>query len=136
MKFYFLSAYRNLWRNPLFSLINIFGLSVGIACSLLILLYLANEFTYEHHFPNYENIYRLGIKYKSNKETQNLAACEPHVASTLAKFFPDVQVVTRVLPTEGTIIETSQKTRYSQYVFFADSSYLEFLNIFFYMEIP
>ena len=43
IKNYFKIAWRNLWRNKAFSAINIFGLAIGIATCLLILLYLQNE---------------------------------------------------------------------------------------------
>ena len=54
-------AFRNLFKSKTYSSINIFGLSVGIACCLLILLYLTNEFSYDRFHENSHRIYRTWI---------------------------------------------------------------------------
>jgi putative ABC transport system permease protein len=58
-KNYFKTALRNLWRSKIFSLINILGLSVGLACCMLIFLYGKDEVSYDRFLNNNENIYRL-----------------------------------------------------------------------------
>lgn len=58
LKNYFKIAFRNLTKNKVYSSINIFGLSIGIACCLLILLYLTNEFSYDRFHENSDRIYR------------------------------------------------------------------------------
>lgn len=57
-------AWRNLWKNKVFSLINIFGLSVGIAFALLIGAYIWDEFQMNHQLKNSENQYILLSKWK------------------------------------------------------------------------
>jgi len=57
-------AWRNLWKNKVFSLINIFGLSVGIAFALLIGAYIWDEFQVNHRLKNSENQYILLSKWK------------------------------------------------------------------------
>jgi putative ABC transport system permease protein len=56
---YFKTAFRNLWRNKVFSLINIIGLSVGLACCMLIFLYAKDELSYDRFNKNAANIYHL-----------------------------------------------------------------------------
>ena len=56
---YFKTAYRNLVRNKLYSVISILGLSIGIACCLLIYLYIEHEFSYDQFHDNAANIYRV-----------------------------------------------------------------------------
>jgi len=56
---YFKTAFRNLWRNKAFSVINIIGLSVGLACCMLIFLYTMDEVSYDRFHKNAPNIYHL-----------------------------------------------------------------------------
>src|SRR5436309_1947080 len=56
---YFKTALRNLWRSKFFSLINILGLSVGIACCMLIFLYSKDEISYDRFHEKKDNIYRI-----------------------------------------------------------------------------
>ena len=56
---YLIIAWRNLLRHKLYSLINILGLAVGMACSLLILQYVRYELTYDHQHLKSDRIYRV-----------------------------------------------------------------------------
>lgn len=56
---YFKIAFRNLFRNKVYSLINILGLCIGLACSILILLYVKDEVSYDRFHSNLANIYRV-----------------------------------------------------------------------------
>ena len=58
IKNYLKIAFRNLIKNKTYSGINIIGLSIGVACCLLILLYLTNEFSYDKFHTNSDRIYR------------------------------------------------------------------------------
>ncbi len=61
LKNYIKIAFRNLFKNKTYSGINIFGLSIGVACCLLILLYLTNEFSYDKFHENSDQIYRAWV---------------------------------------------------------------------------
>ncbi len=56
---YFKTAWRNLWKNKVFSLINILGLSLGMAACLLILQYVNFELSYDHFNKNAADLYRV-----------------------------------------------------------------------------
>src|ERR1044071_5913928 len=58
---YVVTAVRVSSRQRLYTLINVLGLSVGIAASLLIGIYIADEFSYDRHFGNADRIYRVAI---------------------------------------------------------------------------
>jgi putative ABC transport system permease protein len=58
-KNYFKIAFRNLRRNKIYSFINISGLSIGLACAMLILLYVKDEVSYDRFHNNVGNIYRV-----------------------------------------------------------------------------
>ena len=59
---YFKIALRNLQRNKIYSFINIAGLSIGLACAMLILLYVKDEVSYDRFHKNVNNIYRIASK--------------------------------------------------------------------------
>ena len=56
---YFKIAFRNLQRNKIYSFINIAGLSLGLACAMLIILYIKDEVSYDRFQKNLNNIYRV-----------------------------------------------------------------------------
>lgn len=58
---YFKIAFRSLFKNPIFSFINIAGLSTGLACSILILLWVWDEVTFDQYFPNFNNIHQVRL---------------------------------------------------------------------------
>src|SRR5690606_28963209 len=58
-KNYFTIAIRNLRRSKIYSLINIFGLSIGLACSMLIILYVKDEVSYDQFHSNAGQLYRI-----------------------------------------------------------------------------
>jgi putative ABC transport system permease protein len=59
IKHYFKIAVRNLFRQKALSFINVFGLSVGLACFILFLLFAVNEFNFDRFHKNVDNIYRV-----------------------------------------------------------------------------
>jgi putative ABC transport system permease protein len=58
-KNYFTVAWRNLLRNKIYAFINIAGLSIGLACAMLIILYVKDEVSYDRFHKNVNNIYRI-----------------------------------------------------------------------------
>src|SRR6266705_446911 len=58
-KNYFTVALRNLSRNKVYAFINIAGLSIGLACAMLIILYVKDEVSYDRFHTNVNNIYRI-----------------------------------------------------------------------------
>ena len=66
LKNYFKTALRNLARNKIYSFINIAGLGLGLACAMLIMLYVKDEVSFDRFHKNVNNIYRIVIKAKFN----------------------------------------------------------------------
>ena len=61
-KNYLLIAWRNLRRNKVYAFINIAGLSLGLGCAMLIMLYVKDEVSYDRFLGNVNNIYRVVYK--------------------------------------------------------------------------
>src|SRR4029078_9559765 len=67
IKNYLLIAFRNFKRQKLFSLLNIFGLALGLASAILIFLYVSDELRYDVMHPNYKNTYRIGSTFTNGE---------------------------------------------------------------------
>jgi putative ABC transport system permease protein len=72
---YFKIAFRSLARNSVYSFINIVGLSIGIACSILILLWVADELMFDTYFSKYNSIYQV----KQNSKVDSGISTRPYI---------------------------------------------------------
>ncbi len=97
LKNYILVALRNMNRQKVYAFINIFGLSIGIAFCLLIILFVKHEYSYDKFHPNHENIFRASLKeiYPDGREIFGIST-PPVLAGTLKDNFPDVEAVVRI----------------------------------------
>ena len=123
---YWKISWQSLRKKPFYTFINLTGLAVGMAISLLILLYLEKEFSYDTQWQ--QAIYRLALQYKNDKEVKRMAAAEPRVAATLPRAFKKIKYLTKVLPTEGSILGYRQRSKYYDNIFFADSVFFKVFN--------
>jgi len=90
-KNYFKIAYRNLLRYKSYTFINLFGLAVGIAATILILLYIQFEFSFDNFHENKENIYRISIKHlKESNIEYDSPQYTPPIGPTMLQEFPEV----------------------------------------------
>ncbi|MGB3779370.1 MAG: ABC transporter permease [Tunicatimonas sp.] len=97
---YFIIAVRNLQKNKAFSLINIFGLAIGMAACLLIVQYVSFELSYDDFHKNADTIYRVSAAYDQTSD-ESLLVPSP-LGPELQKDFPEVIKSTRLmLPWSG-----------------------------------
>jgi len=123
MRSYFKIAVRNLWKYKFTSFINLFGLSVGLTCCLLILVYIVNELSYDRYNEKVDQIYRVTRSFYSVSGTLafNLASVAPPFATLIRNDFPDIEKVVRIIPYGGTF-KYDEKIFNEQNDFFADSN--------------
>jgi putative ABC transport system permease protein len=94
---YFAAAIRNLLRNRAYTLINLFGLSLGFAASILIALYVREEYSYDRFIANYDRIYRVGLIIEPpGRSTIRLSVSSAADAEALKLAFPEIEVATRL----------------------------------------
>jgi putative ABC transport system permease protein len=101
LKNYFKIAFRNLWRNKILSFINISGLSIGLACCMLILLYTKDEITYDGFHQQKNQLYRLTCKVNrqdSPEEKFGIASMIQGVS--FKQEIPEIEAITRVCDRE------------------------------------
>src|SRR5215813_3966745 len=102
IKNYFKTAWRNLWKNKVYSFINIAGLAIGMAACIVIMLFVR----YEQSFDDFhtKNIYRLNEvqKFEGMVAAQKVALTMFPMAPTLKAEFPEIKNYTRIFANDNT----------------------------------
>lgn len=127
---YLKSASRSIGRNKTYSFINVFGLAIGMACTLLIVLFIKDELSYDKHNKDAANIYRVVHDFVNYDGTRLPDATSPAaLAPALQKQMPGVVTTTRLYPNWGRIylIKYGEKKMQEERLYLADSS---FFNVF------
>ena len=98
IKSYFKIAWRGMMKNKFFSIVNIFGLAVGLTCCMLIALYLHYETSYDSYHKNIDNLYQVGTtNIKKGEKDDKAPYTSPPVAAALKQEFPEIAESTRLL---------------------------------------
>lgn len=128
LKNYFKIAFRNLWKSKGFTAINIAGLAIGLACFILISLYVVDELSYDKFYPNAENIYRVDADIKFGGNQLNLCVSSDPMGPTLKKDYPQVKEYTRIYASEGDkLVKKGNEYLDEKQITYADST---FFNVF------
>src|SRR6187401_2514920 len=94
IKKYVLLFTRNLKRQKLFSIINLLGLTVSIASTLIIYLFVSHELSYDSFHPNVERLYRVNQTFIwSEDRTSQFSRTGPGVAHAMVEELPEVELV-------------------------------------------
>ncbi len=122
-------AIRNLLKHKTYSLINILGLSVGLAACLLIVIYVLDELQYDKYHTDADRIYRATIAARINgKELNATNTCTP-LAATLAREIPEVEASTRFHHAGNFTIRLGDKIFNEEKFLHADSSVFRVFTI-------
>ena len=89
-------ALRKIRRQKGYSFINIFGLAIGLACCMLIFLYVSNELSFDRYHKDYKRIFRVGVEIKGSAGSSKYAINVPPLATRLNENFPDVEKAARI----------------------------------------
>ena len=126
-KGFLIVALRNLWRHRGYTLINIFGLAIGLASSILILLYVINEMTYDRFHEKSDRIYRVWITGSMPATEMRHAVTSPPMAEALLNDYPEVENAVRLRQSGGWLVRTGDRVflETEQEFIFADSSFFD-----------
>ncbi len=124
-------AFRNLLRYKFISFINLFGLTVGLTCCLIILTYLVNELSYDKFNKDADQIYRVTRSFNTPDgiETLHLSEVAPPFGPLLQHDFPDIQKMTRLLSNGSTTIRYKENLFTEKDVYFADENFFSFFPV-------
>lgn len=123
VKLLLIIAWRNFCRDKLTSFIQLSGLVIGIACFILVQLYVDNQKSYNSQFSQAESIYRVNLT-RDDKRPQ--ASTTLAFAKALASNFNQVADATRV--SRSTISVKHQQNVFSERALYGDSNYFEFFD--------
>jgi len=127
IKNYFKTTLRNLIKHKGYSFINISGLAMGIACCLLIILYVKDELTFDRFHKNGENIYRMQSTLTMNDNKQVFNAVGLPAGPTLLEDLPEVVGQVRYMTT-GLEVRVGDKEHNEGNVYYAEPEFLETFN--------
>lgn len=125
---YLSTAFRSLWKNKGFSAINIFGLTMGVAASLLIILFVRDETSYDTYHKDADNIYRIVKDFINDDGSRIPDATSPAaLMPAMLKEVPEVEAITRMRPNWGTnfLIKYNKKVFNEQQLFGVDTSFFD-----------
>ena len=121
-------AWRNLGKSKGFSFINIGGLATGMACSLLIFLFVKDELSYDQYHKNADRVYRV-VKDFINDDGSRIpdATSPPALAPAMQREIPEVEAVTRIRPDWGGtwLVEYGDKKIGEQQYWRVDSNFFD-----------
>ena len=123
IKNYLTVAIRNIARNKTFSAINILGLAIGMACCILILLYVQDELSYDQHHEHAHRIYRLAEEVHIAGQTRRIAITSFPMGPALVQDYPTVVDAVRFYKNdEKTPVANQQNHFYERGVLFTDAN--------------
>src|SRR5580698_6060875 len=96
LKNYVKVAWRNLTRNRVSSIINISGLAIGLACVLLIGMYVKDELSYDRFFKDANRIYRVNTHELMGNDEFTAGHTPPPVGAALVNNIPGIESYTRI----------------------------------------
>ncbi len=129
-------ALRSLLKQRTYSIINILGLSVGIASALLIALYVQNEFSYDKFFENADHIYKVALERKYPNHSTNYAVVPHSYSEAFAHDLPEVKQVTRLTAPDNNVLVTYKNAAGEAKIFEENFISLADSNFFIFFHIP
>jgi putative ABC transport system permease protein len=121
-KNYIKVAFRNILKTKFFSLINIAGLAIGIAVTLMILMYVTNELSYENFHKKRKQIYRISVAFGQEHSMMRFAGAMPALGPALIEEMPEVLNSVRFEQDVYPMLEYDGKKFHEQNFFYADPS--------------
>ncbi|NKB69299.1 MAG: FtsX-like permease family protein [Candidatus Latescibacteria bacterium] len=124
---YLLVALRNLRKHKVYAAINAAGLAIGMACCILILLYVQDEIRYDRFHANGERIYRVATQWLNPQTGEEFpsAISEYRMAEALAVDFPEMEQIVRLFPTGATTVRHGDKIYNENGFLYVDPNFFE-----------
>jgi putative ABC transport system permease protein len=131
IKNYFKMAWRNLMKHKFISFINLFGLTMGLSCCLLITVYILHETSFDKYNKNANRIYRVTRSFnnKDGAVSLRLGTIAPAFGPLITNYFPDIQKMTRLLQNGKTPMRYGEKIFNEDRVFFADENLFDVFSV-------
>ena len=129
LKNYIKIAARNLAKHKFYSFINIIGLAIGLACTMLILIYVQNELTYDKHHSKADRIYRVATEINFGGRHFNMPNCPAPLASAASADYPEVIASMRLREQGRFLVRVEEETYREEDLVYADSSIFSVFDV-------
>lgn len=125
IKNFIILGVRNLLKQKFYTLLNVLGLSIGIASFVLIVLYVVDEVSYDKFHSKAEQIYRVGLQGRISGQEIAVAVTCPPLGQVAQNEFPEVENYTRLYKLASEVVRYEDVVFTETQVFFADSSFFD-----------
>lgn len=127
---YLTLAFRNLRKNGKYTLINLVGMTVGMACCFLLLAYLRYEQNFDTFFPKGDRLYRINYHAEFSDEPIDLNRVPAPIAPALFDYFPQVESAARLFPRSISVRDPQSDRQFEiENALFADSTVQEVMGL-------
>jgi len=116
---------RNLWKDKLYSIINIFGLAIGLASTLLIIVFIQDELSYDKFHRKSENIYRVGYEVSLGVGSKIIVSSPHRLATALKTDFPELENVIHFSRINSGEVKFNEKKFRETRISFVDSAFFD-----------
>jgi putative ABC transport system permease protein len=133
LKSYLKTAMRFLLKNKTFSLINVFGLAMGTLSCLYILLYVQDQYSYDKHHKDGQDIYRVTTMAELTGDKHKIASASPPIAPAIKLDFPEVIQFARlyssdVFGNDKSLLKYKDRSFHENGLVFVDSTFFDVLS--------
>ncbi|MEO1517734.1 MAG: ABC transporter permease [Bacteroidota bacterium] len=125
LKSYVLLAIRNIKRQPLYTLLNVMGLTVGIIATLFILLFITEETRYENFHQKADRIHRISSDITEQDNHFRWAVTQVPLARQVREDYPEVESAVRFMPMDRPRLRYKDQSFYAEDAYYADSTLFE-----------
>ncbi|WP_277484857.1 ABC transporter permease [Catalinimonas alkaloidigena] len=125
LKNYLKTSIRNLRKRPFYTTINVLGLAIGMACTLLITVYILDELSYDRFHEKVNRIYRLASHLEIGESGFTGAAVSAATADVFKEEIPEVEMVVRLNQRDNMTFKKDEITIEEDKVLTADSNFFQ-----------
>ncbi len=119
---YLKTAIRNIQKSPFYAILNILGLTTGLTAFIFILIYVNDELSYDKHYINHQNIYRIESEFEVSSKHDNFAVVPIPLGPALQLEYPEIKNIVRFDNVNNTTFRYGDKEYYEDRFFYTDST--------------
>jgi putative ABC transport system permease protein len=120
---------RNLFRIKSYTILNITGLAIGLACAIAVIVWVKEELSFDKKLPDADRIYRLTFETNTSGNRIHFARCYENWIWKMPSVFPQIEEMVRLEPYRRTAIKAGENKFYSNRIFATDTNFFKVFNI-------
>ncbi len=118
-------AFRNILKQKGYSIINILGLTTGIAALILVYIYISDELSYDQHWEAKDRIYRVSETMNLSGQEDRFGPTSINIAETFTREFPEIETGTKLFFAQTQTIRKDEKLINLDNFYFSDSNFFD-----------